>query len=238
MDKEMAVERLAGFGLTRQEAVLYVCLLQEPKLTGYEAAKQTGISRSNAYAALANLLEKGAAYCEEEEAVKKYIPVALQEFCSNYISKMERDKEWLENNVLVKKAAQEGYITIEGSKHILNKMRNLLQQVEERVYVSSSKNNLSDVEPELKNLIEAGKKVVIITDEQVFMDMAKVYVGGCRQSQIGIIADSKYVLTGEYGPEGNNTCLYSGQQNFVELYKNALANEIRLIEYQKGKPQL
>ena len=47
--------------------------------------------------------------------------------------------------------------------------------------------------------------------------------------QIGINADTKYVLTGEYGEGSMNTCLYSGQKNFVELYKTALANEIKLL---------
>ena len=47
------VELLMSFGLTRQEARVYVLLLGEGALSGYEAAKRLGISRSNAYAALA-----------------------------------------------------------------------------------------------------------------------------------------------------------------------------------------
>jgi len=237
MDKEVVVERMAGFGLTRQEAVLYICLLQDQKMTGYEAAKQTGISRSNAYAGLANLIEKGAAYAEEEAAVKKFVPVDLGEFLNNFIGKMENDKEWLLKNVLRKKQAEEGYITIEGAVHILNKMKNMLRQATERVYISGDRVSLAEVEAELKQLMAEKKKVVIITDEAMSMAAAKVYVSSERINRIGIIIDSEYVLTGEYGPERNNTCLYSGQRNFVEVYKNALANEIRLIEYQKGEQQ-
>ena len=51
------VELLMSFGLTRQEARVYVLLLGEGALSGYEAAKRLGISRSNAYAALAGLVE-------------------------------------------------------------------------------------------------------------------------------------------------------------------------------------
>ena len=32
-----------------------------------------------------------------------------------------------------------------------------------------------------------------------------------------------------------NTCLYSGQKNFVELYKTALGNEIKLLTIQEEK---
>ena len=59
------VERLMEFGLTRHEASLYILLTLEGSLNGYEAAKQSGISRSNAYNALAGLVDKGAARSEE-----------------------------------------------------------------------------------------------------------------------------------------------------------------------------
>ena len=64
------VERLMEFGLTRHEASLYILLTLEGSLNGYEAAKQSGISRSNAYNALAGLVDKGAAYIQEEDTVR------------------------------------------------------------------------------------------------------------------------------------------------------------------------
>ena len=58
MEKVTFTERLMEFGLTRQEATIYQCLLGEGKMSGYEVAKQTGISRSNAYNSLASMTEK------------------------------------------------------------------------------------------------------------------------------------------------------------------------------------
>ena len=49
MGKEQFKEHLMKFDLTRQEAAVYESLLENGKLTGYEAAKLTGISRSNVY---------------------------------------------------------------------------------------------------------------------------------------------------------------------------------------------
>ena len=60
MDEMSFIEKLMVFGLTRQEASIYLCLYRNGILTGYEAAKLTGISRSNVYNALAGLAEKGA----------------------------------------------------------------------------------------------------------------------------------------------------------------------------------
>ena len=228
MEQQSFIERLMEFGLTRQEANIYQCLLTEGKVTGYEVSKQTGISRSNAYNSLANMTEKGASYLVEEGHTRKYVPVPLDEFCRNRIRKLEESRNWLIAHVPSERTYVEGYITIEGADHILDKMRNILKKVEERVYISLTRNYLLLV-GELQTLIAAKKQVVIITDQPTAFSRAKVYVGEDRGMRIGVIADSRYVLTGEYGEGSMNTCLYSGQKNFVELYRTALSNEIKLL---------
>ena len=47
----------------------------------------------------------------------------------------------------------EGYITIEGADHILNKMKNLLITAEDRVYISCTRNYLLLLVEELDQLI-------------------------------------------------------------------------------------
>ena len=89
---------LQHFGLSRQEALVYQNLLLYGKRTGYEIAKETGISRSNVYGALSVLAEKGAAYVLEESA-KKYIPVKLEEFCGNWIRKLKEEEQWMRENL-------------------------------------------------------------------------------------------------------------------------------------------
>lgn len=233
MDNSAFTERLMEFGLTRQEAAIYECLLSEGKTTGYEVAKLIGISRSNAYNSLASMTEKGASYLVEEGTTKKYVPVPLEEFCKNHIRGLEESKKWLCGHKPSEKSHVEGYITIEGAKNILNKLKNLLSKVEERVYISCTRNYLLLLVEEIEELLKAGKKVVIITDQAAGFSNAKVYIGEPRGMQIGIITDSKYVMTGEYGEGSMNTCLYSGQENFVELYKRSLSNEIKLLAIQE-----
>lgn len=224
-----------NFGLTRQEASIYQCMLTEGKITGYEVAKQIGISRSNAYNSLASMTDKGAVYQVTEGTTKKYIPVSLDEFCKNNIRKLEESKKWLLSHIPSEKVLDEGYITIEGRNNILNKMKNLLAAVEERAYISCTRNYLLLFVEELDRLSEMNKKLVIITDHPVKFGNAKIYVGDTKNTQIGLITDSKYVLTGEFGEGSMDTCLYSGQKNFVELYKRALSNEIKLLTMQEEK---
>ena len=92
MEETAIIEQLILFGLSRQEAVIYLCLLQNEELTGYEVAKLTGISRSNVYNGLASLVEHGAAYVIEGSA-SKYLAVSLEEFCDNRRTDRQRTEE-------------------------------------------------------------------------------------------------------------------------------------------------
>lgn len=233
MEQERFAAYLQHFGLSRQEALLYQNLLSHGKQTGYEIAKETGISRSNVYSALSVLVEKGAAYVQEENA-KKYIPVKLEEFCGNWIRRLAEEERWMKENLPDTCEVEEGYITIEGDSNIRDKSHNLIKNAKERVYISGTGTYISEFADDLKKLVEAGKKVVIITDETLLFPGASIYLTKDKGKQIGLIVDSQYALSGEYGSENMNTCLYSGQKNFVELFKNALANEIKLIRIGQG----
>ena len=228
------IEGLTHFNLTKQEATLYVLLLKEGYLTGYEAAKQTGISRSNTYTALAGLVDKGAAYVLEEGKVTRYTPVPPEEFCSNKIDRLKEIKDKVLNQLPTLKNDAEGYITIKGELEIINKLRNTVRQAEARIYVSANRRVMELLRKELMDALARGLKVVIISDEKFTLPEAICYGTDKQTEQIRLIADSQTVVTGDLEDEENSTCLYSCKRNLVDLFKEALQNEIKLIQIQKG----
>ena len=230
MTKTEIIEKMMNFGLTRQEATIYGCLLQNAEITGYEVAKQTGISRSNVYNALAGLIEKGAAYlCEGMSS--KYVPVPIGEFCDNKLRELGEDKRYLIENVKRTEEQTEGYITIRGIKHITNKIYQCLQMAEFRIYFYGPARWILRWEEQILELIQKGIKVVLMSDQRLEIPGCIVYevVEPMRQ-QIRLIIDSRYVLTGMVTDSEEDTCLYSGQETFVNVLKDALRNEIKLIE--------
>ena len=230
------LDLLSSFGFTRQEAAVYIGLLTEGGLNGYEASKGLGISRSNAYTALASLVDKGAAYVADGTPVR-YVPIPVDDFCVNHIRRLEKFRAALKD-LPTRKESTGGYVTITGSENIVNSLRHLLDRAESRVYLSLSGAVLCLCLQELKTLIAAGKKVVIITDRETkanpaFADSlagAILYAGEVSPSQIRAIADSLFVLTGEISGGKAASCLLSDRKNLVDIFKNALRNEIRLIE--------
>lgn len=226
------IEQLICFGLTRQEATIYLSLLKEGELTGYEAAKQTGISRSNTYNGLAGLVEKGAAYLIEGVGAK-YTPVPLAEFCDNKLRSLSQLKEELVKNVPKKREESNGYITIKGQIHILDKVKNMIAEAKQRIYISISEDILKKIEADLAESAKQGIKIVIITDAKNYqLEGATVWYNKKSKMQIGLIVDTATVLTGEVNEGDNSNCLYSKNRNLVNVFKEMLKNEIKLMKQQ------
>lgn len=229
MEENALINSLSEFGLTKQEATIYLELFKKGMQTGYEVSKQTGISRSNAYSALAGLVETGAAYICEENATK-YVAVDINEFCKNKLRSLEQKKTFLIANMPKGEAQQDGYFTITTDEQIIHKVKNMLQTAQKRVYLSMTVENLNYFFEEITELEKRQIKIVILTSEPVTIIGATAYVIEDKGTQIGVITDSCYVMTGELGKGTDSNCLYSGQSNLVRVFKDLLKNEIKLIE--------
>ena len=81
--------------------------------------------------------------------------------------------------------------------------------------------------------------MVLITDQVLKNDVLRsesvCYIGEEKGNSVRLIIDSSYALTGELLGKKEDTCLYTGQENFIRIFKDALRNEMRLIELTKGE---
>lgn len=229
------IKSLTQFGLTRQEATVYETLLIHGAMNGYELAKRTGISRSNAYTTLDRLVERGAAHLIEGDSLQ-YTPVKLDEFCNNKIRKLEVEKKLLLENMPKKREDPEGYITIKGRSQIIDKMKVMIINSEKRIYISAPIIVLKEVYSEVHQAIDRGCKMVIISQNNIDLIGATVYLSSKPQNSIRLIIDSQNVLTGDIEEE-DSTCLYSNKKNLVELMKDSLRNEIDIIEMKRSEKE-
>jgi HTH-type transcriptional regulator, sugar sensing transcriptional regulator len=222
------ITALMKTGLTKHESLLYLTLCKEGELSGYEAAKVTGISRSNAYLALAGLTEKGGA-CRIEGVTVKYLAVPVQELVKNIRRQMDEALIFVAENTPHKNEPLEPFITITGKSQIVNKMNNIISQATERIYFSCSQSELLLVDTAIVAARDRGLKVVIITTPPFNLPGIIVHYRAKEPGQIRLIADTSYVLTGEISSGVESNCLYSRNKNLIQLIKDSLTNEIKLI---------
>ena len=220
MDLITALKRI---GFTQQEAIIYIELSRHSEMTGYEAAKQSGISRSNAYAALSNLVDKGYAYVIEGTSAK-YTPVPKEELLKNARRDFEENLATIDKELDFKALKQEPYITITDEKNIIDKMKNVISSAELRVYISCDDTILVKVGKDLEDAVSKGLKVVILSQSPM-EEVDHTHYYRVPSPSIKIIADTKEVLAGTL-----NQCLYSKNTTLVQLIREAFINEITLLD--------
>jgi HTH-type transcriptional regulator, sugar sensing transcriptional regulator len=217
---------LTRVGFTGQEATLYETLCREGQLTGYEAAKLSGVSRSNAYLALSGLAEKGAAWKVEGEP-QVYVPVPAAEFVRNLRRAYAETIDSIARLLPEPRQSPSPFITISGRTAVLDKMRTLVEEASLRVYVSMAARDLGALMPELTAAARR-IKVVVITDEPILLEGAQIHTHAKKVGQVRLIADTAHVLTGSFS-EVESYCLYSKNKVLVDLIKDSLTNELELI---------
>jgi sugar-specific transcriptional regulator TrmB len=228
-------ECLVETGLTGQEAALYLALCRQGQLTGYEAAKVCGISRSNAYHALSALVEKGGAYRVEGEPAA-YVPVPPVEYVMNCRRRMEGILSRLERELPAAREPSAPFLTIQGRERVLEKMLGLIQGTRLRIYLSMAAAELALLIPELEAAAARGVKVVAVSDAPALPSAFIVYQRPKRAGLVRLIADSQHVLTGEMGPEAA-MCVYSRNPALVQLIKDSLTDEMALAGRDGGAPE-
>ncbi len=228
------IQALMETGLTRHEARLFALLSSEGAMSGYEAAKLTGMSRSNAYMALSGLADKGGALRIEGDVVL-YEAVPAHEYAANKRRYLADVLRTIEQDMPHLRSSVQPYLTIRGRRHILDKIRNMVDQARERVYILLPIAELRQVLPELSSLKDRGGKVVILTAPPFTMNDVTVHHRDARDAQVRLIVDSSEILSGEIGTSAESTCLYSRDDVLVGLFKEAMKNEINLIELKQEK---
>lgn len=221
------INSLKKIGFTQQEAIIYIHLCKSSEITGYEAAKLSGISRSNAYASLSSLVDKGYANIVESSP-SKYVAVPKEELIKNAERDFNYNINIIKNKLEFIQPQQEPYVTITGEEHIINKLKNIIDSAEHRVYLSCNKDILTSLSGELENAIDRGLKVVILSSCDIDIN-DHIYYYLETYDSIKIITDTSKVLAGTL-----NQSLYSKNATLVSIIREAFINEIAVINMQNN----
>ncbi len=228
------IQALKNIGFTQQEAVIYISLCKQGELNGYEAAKVTGISRSNAYAALSSLVEKGHACVIKGESAK-YTAIPKEELLLNAKRYFLANLDYIDKNFPETSQSDDPYITISGYQNIVDKIRNLISLSSKRIYISSSPETLNLFKSDLNAAVERDMKLVIITGKDIGVKNSQLFIQPKDSESIKMIADSKEVLAGKLsdGDQNQNQdqCLYTKNKTMIELMKETFIHEMELINY-------
>ncbi len=128
---KQSIEELQALGLSRNEARVYLSLLDYHPVTGYELGKRTGIPRSVIYDVLNRLVERGAVYATAAEPVK-YVPVPPAKFLDSLQAEFDRSVTVLREQLSRTRPSEslEYIYHLKGARNVRKEIRRLIDQAE------------------------------------------------------------------------------------------------------------
>lgn len=160
----VTVESLVQLGFSPTEAKVYFTMVSEEKMNGYQIAKALRISRSSVYAALENLLEKGAIFSVPGQT-SEYSVVEpdrlIDRITENYKKNGEIAKNLLKQ-ISLKKRASNYFCNIQGQQKLIDEI-NLMIECANREIIIDSAMDLKPFVENLKSAKERGVRIILFS---------------------------------------------------------------------------
>lgn len=158
---EQALEALRALGLSGTEARLYATLIGSGSLTGYEAAKRSGVPRPNAYPALRKLIDRGAVRVRGQDDRLLYTavePGELGRLTLDRVSQAVNDLERLEVSPQkpIEAAVGQGY------RALMAKAQAMVAQAGETVHAAVFPEEARALSPAIHQAIGRGISVRVL----------------------------------------------------------------------------
>ncbi|MBQ1949118.1 MAG: TrmB family transcriptional regulator [Treponema sp.] len=198
----VSVSALVSLGFTATEANVYCTMVPEEKMNGYQIAKSLNISRSSVYAALENMVNKGAILSipgnKNEYTVVKPDEL-VDKILSNYEKNAKIAKSSLEQLSLKNKSSNL-FLNIQGLTNIRDNVLQMIRCAQKEILISSSMDLKPFVE-ELSFAIQHGVRVIVFSMIKLELYGLNVeFYGGqfpaenCQEIRFSLVVDNKSCL--------------------------------------------
>ena len=231
---------LERLNFTKTEAAVYLELIKNSALTGYQVAKNLNMARSSIYSALDNLYKRGVVFLLPGDA-----QVYKAENPSTLLNKMKQ--EFVDNADLLEEKLnnidntqyEERYLNIEGYDNVIAKTKELLMTAEKEVYINTDF-NLNIFEKEFQELFERGVRIIVFSFSNIsFQDMPiEIYkhehaIICKKESRMMLVVDYKKTLIAERGQNDEFLGTFTENRLLASIVSEHIHHDIYLLKLRK-----
>lgn len=201
-----AYEFLIKVGFSLNEAKVYVTLLQNKALNGYEIAKLSGVSRSLVYDVIERLLNKGF-IIKSEGAINYYVALDYNKTLEKIDNENHKNLLNAESKLklLSKKENDNEFIfNIRGFDKFIDKAKERILLAKREISLSIWKQDFALLKDDLLKAIKRGVKVYIFSFEDIILDKAEIFSYKVKDAsnlfpyrRISLIIDNNDTFIGE-----------------------------------------
>ena len=243
------ITELQNIGFTQYEAQVYLALLQQSHISGYELAKISGVPASKIYATLNKLINKELILAVDEEP-KKYVPLPPHEILTRYKNDYLATIEGLDDrldHLYHHEGASENYIwNISGRPPIIRKLTEFIDAAGHELYLSVWDEEVDDLHEALVQACEKGVKLTVVHFGQKRLNCGNEYLHGDEHRirvqrggrRVALIVDDQKVVLGHFLKDGSSSAAWTSNKGLVLLAKDYIIHDIYSIRVlQKYGPE-
>lgn len=236
------------FGFTESETAVYITLLENGNLSGYEVSKRSGIARSKIYNILENLVVKGLVIVNKTEP-KLYQGLSAEEFIQNLEQNVHHDLMGLNDQLKgIKEQSRDDDLLwkVSGYVNIQSKAQRLIEHATESLYLQVWQQDLTMELVESLRLAEKRLDHFVLIffreDPDYILPFDRYYNHGFEKEKlvefgnrwINVISDSKEVLFGDFNFSSKDVeaiwTKNSGMLTLAKEYVKHDAYTLKIIE--------
>lgn len=234
---------LLEIGFTLNEAKVYLTLLQNRYLNGYEISKLSNVSRSLVYDVIDRLVAKGF-ILKSEGQVNYYCALpydkVIEKIKNDNINKLNVAKEKLKNYSRIENESE--YIfNIKGIDEFFSKANDLILNAKKEISISIWKEDFPKIEDSLLIASKKGIKIYIFSFSNIKFPSGEIFSYQLKDPtslfpyrRISIIVDGKEVIIGENAGD-KSICVLSKNHALVSMTTDEIVLNIFWLKYIKSK---
>lgn len=205
----MLVQKMKQFGFTESETKIYLSLVENGLMTGYEISKKSGVPRSKVYNLLEILVKKGAVLVNKSEP-KLYSALSPEEFVSMLKHSTLSDLHYLDHCLSdIRKKEDDALLwQLDQKEAVFLKLLYMIEHAKESLYIQLWEDFLTP--PILSALIEAEARlstfvcILFSNSGQYHLPFKRFYAHGFEAEKIhdmggrwiNVVCDDSVVLFG------------------------------------------
>ncbi len=234
---------LLEIGFTLNEAKVYLTLLQNRYLNGYEISKLSNVSRSLVYNVIDRLVAKGFVL-KSEGQINYYCALpydkVIEKIKNDNINKLNVAREKLKNYSRIENESE--YIfNIKGIDEFFSKANDLILNAKKEISISIWKEDFPKIEESLSIASKKGIKIYIFSFSNIDFPYGELFSYQLKDPtslfpyrRISIVVDGKEVIIGENAGD-KSICVLSKNHALVSMTTDEIVLNIFWLKYIKSK---
>ena len=234
---------LLEIGFTLNEAKVYLTLLQNRYLNGYEISKLSNVSRSLVYNVIDRLVAKGFVL-KSEGQINYYCALpydkVIEKIRNDNINKLNVAREKLKNYSRIENESE--YIfNIKGIDEFFSKANDLILNAEKEISISIWKEDFPKIEESLSFASKKGIKIYIFSFSNITFPSGEIFSYQLKNPaslfpyrRISMVVDGKEVIIGENAGD-KSVCVLSKNHALVSMTTDEIVLNIFWLKYIKSK---